>query len=186
MRRVREWLIGALIMFCAATAANAQDQRDVGVVITTTTTAGVIWHVTDRVAIRPEVSFVTSNVDTGDSVSDIESSSGTFAVAALFTVRRWDDLSAYVSPRFSWLRATGTSTLSIGSITETIETSTDGFGIAGSFGVNYRLGDRFAVFGEAGVSFTDQSVETDSPLTLRRTDATSVGLRSALGVSFYF
>jgi hypothetical protein len=186
MRRRRGWIAALLVLFGGTATAYAQDDRSIGLVITSASTAGLIWHVTETIAIRPEVSFATSDVEVGDQGSDVGSDSGTFAVAALFTVRKWDDLSAYFSPRFSYVRSTATSSLTVGSITDTIETSIEGYGLAGSFGLQYRLGDRFAVFGETGLSYTNQTADTDSPFSLRSTEASSLGLRTALGVSFYF
>jgi hypothetical protein len=186
MQRRRDWVVALLVLVGSTATAYAQDERPIGLVITSASTAGLIWHISETVAIRPEVSFTFSDVEVGDDDSDVGSDSGTIAVAALFTVRKWDDLSAYFSPRFSYVRSSATSTLSVGSITETIETSIDGYGLAGSFGLHYRLGDRFAVFGETGVSYTNQTADTDSPFSVRSTEASSFGLRTALGLAFYF
>jgi hypothetical protein len=90
----------------------------------------------------------------------------------------------------------------------TIETRTTTQTYSGSFGTQYRLADRFAAFGEVGVAYASSrspetaslvfSSESTSPIfsaggvtssfstTSSRPRANSVGLRSGIGVVFFF
>ena len=49
-------LIIAFLLFIG-TSANAQEKGEKGLVIAYPTSVGFIWNVTDRIAIRPDVSF---------------------------------------------------------------------------------------------------------------------------------
>src|SRR5438128_1230854 len=64
MMRVRamKWLAPLLATFAASSAA-AQDHGRVGLVIGYPAAAGVILHVSDRVAVRPDVSFSQTSQD---------------------------------------------------------------------------------------------------------------------------
>jgi hypothetical protein len=134
--------------------------------------------------LRPDFSFSTSTSDSPNDDSDSTTSAVNFGVSALFYVRQWDDLRAYVSPRFSFTRARATVDLGGSRVTSSWNTV---YGIAGSFGAQYALGRRFGVFGETGLLFSDQSTETDivaGPIPDRST--TSLSTRSTLGIVLYF
>jgi hypothetical protein len=177
----------AIALLCAATTSFAQDRRRTGLVVTTGAAVGLILPVSERVAIRPDISFSRSRVESErSSSSEVETSSVSLAASLLFTTHRWDNLSTYVSPRLSYTRSAGTSVLSSGTTSTTFETTNTGYGLTGSFGVDYRLGERFAVFGETGLTFTRQTSESDVSVSLGDTTARSFGTRSAVGVVFYF
>lgn len=95
-----------------------------GVTMGYPSSVGVIWHVAERFAIRPEVSFSTSTDEnpistsvtfSGDSGSS-SSSSGSrststgvdVGLSALFYIGKWGALRAYVAPRFVYSRDRGT------------------------------------------------------------------------------
>jgi len=135
---------------------------------------GLIWHISDRVAVRPDVALshssgtsspqATSPFTSTSSSSD--TSTGTVGVSARLRIAKWDALSAYVSPRFAYARqsGTGSTTFTIPTIgllgagatalplttTSTLESST--YTVSGSFGAQYLLGNRFGIFGEVGLS----------------------------------
>src|SRR6266545_5582240 len=101
IRRGLWLLLGSLL--CGATTARAQDNPKLGVTMESPTTAGVIWHVFDVVAIQSEIGFSTSSSD-GRSASDQTSIST--GVGARLYLHRWDNLRAYASPRYSYSRST--------------------------------------------------------------------------------
>src|SRR5438067_11504419 len=88
-------------------AARAQNEPRVGLTMGYPSSVGVIWHMTNRVAVRPEITFART---TGDSIgndlpgaSPISTSDSTgvgTGISALFYVHRWDALRTYISPRF--------------------------------------------------------------------------------------
>jgi hypothetical protein len=148
----------------------------------------MVWHVSDHVAVRPEVSFLFSAVDVDDASAN-ESTSGTvgLGVSVPLAIKRWGDATAYVAPRFAYTRATSDSGGPQDLRLESVATT---YGGGGSFGLQYLLGDRFAIFAETGFSYARSSsgTESDSPaVTLpRKTRSRSTGTRSAIGAGFYF
>ena len=165
-----------------ARPAAAQEKGDVGLTVSAPSAVGVIWHVSTRVALRPDVSFSFGETDADSAnLPDISSHSFTLAGSALFYTGRWDNLQTYFSPRLSYSWA-GSSTQGSG---PEIESSQNGWGLSGSFGAQYSLGSRFAVFGEAGLAYSSSSSETSSVLTLERT-TWAFGSRTAVGCTLYF
>jgi hypothetical protein len=180
-------LLGLLVLMWTAPAA-AQDAGRTGLVVLTPGTVGMVWHVSDHVAVRPEVSFLFSAVDVDDSSAN-ESTSGTagLGVSVPLAIRRWGDATAYVAPRFSYVRATSDSGGPPDLRLESVATS---YGVGGSVGLQYLLGERFAIFAETGLSYARSSsgTESDSPAVtlLRKTHSWSLGTRAAIGAGFYF
>jgi hypothetical protein len=92
-------------------SAYAQDTRPFGVTMGYPASVGVLWHVTEGVAVRPEFSFDVFSSETenssplgGDSSSDGNSVS--VGLSALFYLARWDMTRAYVVPRYAYSRTT--------------------------------------------------------------------------------
>jgi hypothetical protein len=144
---------------------------------------GVVWHVSDSVAVRPEIAFSTSSTDT-DFGADTTTVSG--GASGLFYVATWDRVRAYVSPRFSYARSTSDSTGTIG-----IASKNSTYTVVGSFGAQYTPHKRFAVFGETGLGYSRSKASTTTlvvPIVLPATTSTltSFGTRSGVGVIFYF
>jgi hypothetical protein len=160
----------------APSTASAQEERKVGLSMGYPASFGILWHATDRVAVRPEVTFSTVSSE----VDDRDSSGSAFSIGAsvLFYTLKRDALATYVAPSYLYAHSSNESTSGL-------ETTGRNHQVAGSFGVEYRLGDRVRVFGETGVSFSDSKTEADdvfdSELTSKR-----FGNRSAVGLTFYF
>jgi len=172
---------------------------------------GVIWHASERVALRPEITLSRS---TGDSMqndllgasplSTNETTGVGMGVSALFYLHRRDGLRTYVSPRFSYAR-TSTSA-SIGSAVSVSDSTVSSYLTSGSFGAQYSLGRHFGLFGEIGVGYTATSTALTSTLTVSAASvvngvvtastrmetirssshANTIGTRSGAGVIFYF
>jgi hypothetical protein len=181
-------VLGSLLGACAT--ANAQEAGQIGITMGYPASIGVVWHVSDGVAVRPEISFSRSS-------SDNEFSSDTTTVSAgasgLFYLSRWDQVRAYVSPRFSYGHATSESG---GTLGLSLKSST--YNVVGSFGAQYTPHKRFAVFGETGVGYSHSTssstyaipsllLEGRSP-TRPTTTSTLTGFstRTGVGVVFYF
>src|SRR5690349_9144006 len=175
-----------LLLVCGllGVAANveAQDRGQVGVTTGYPGVIGVQWHVADRIAVRPEVSF--SKADTSsdglvDATTDFWSV-GT-GVSVLFFSNVTDNLRTYVAPRFSFARTHGH-----GDITSS---TTDSYSWAGMFGAHYLLGQRFAIFGELGLGYTRQSGSATTTVVtdVRTTNhGNTVATRTGVGVVLYF
>jgi hypothetical protein len=191
--RVRTLGLMVMAVALAANLASAQDEPRVGVVMGYPASVGIIWHVTDGIALRPEISATRS---TGDLTATTSLSSTTssndnwqvlFGGSALFYLSKHEGLRTYLSPRWAYTRVESTSTTSPPTITSSSASSVQF--VSGSFGAQYTLGRRFAVFGELGVGYsrtTNQPTgSTPVPLFTSST-STTIGTRSGAGVILYF
>ena len=170
-----------IALWCLSTStAWAQDKGDTGLTMSVPTAIGVIWHASDRLAIRPDVSFGFSETDGEDGLPDLSSRSVSFGVSALLYTHRWGQLRTYVSPRFTYSHA-GTSIDGTVSSDSTLST----WSVAGSLGAQYALATRFGVFAEAGLSYASQRSETSGLGVSERTTWT-FGTRAAVGGILYF
>ena len=175
-----------LLMWCvvgaAAPTASAQDAGRVGLTTGYPAAIGVQWHISERTAIRPEISFTTNSSSSQSLIgatSDF-SSVGT-GVSVLFFSPLRDNLKLYVAPRFGYSRTSGT--------TEVSESNTDIYSIGGSFGGHYALGRRFALFGEAGLQYSHQngSIQSSTVSALKTTSqGDSASTRTGVGIVIYF
>jgi hypothetical protein len=174
-------VMGAAMWLCTAAAASAQDKGDAGLSVSAPQAIGIIWHASERLALRPDVTFGFSETD-GEGVGlDVSSKSFGVGISLLLYTRRWDDLRLYVSPRFTYSRASSDVDNSLDGADSTFS----GWGLAGSVGGQYALGTRFGVFAEAGLSFASQESETASIFTTNRS-TWSFGTRTAIGGILYF
>ena len=174
---------GLVLAGLMTTPVAAQEKGDTGLTISAPSAIGVIWHVSEKVAVRPEVSFSFSGTDAENSaLTDISSHSVSLGGSALFYMGRWDNLRTYFSPALTYSWA-GSSAQGSG---PDLESSQNGWGLSGSLGAQYTLGTRFGVFVEAGLNYTSTSAETPtSILNLERT-IWSFGSRAAVGGTLYF
>lgn len=189
----------AMLLTCAPAAA--QDRGQVGIAMGYPSIVGVIWHATDRMAIQPKISFshnsgeltVESDLTINGvvvSTSSVTTSSDGWSVApgvsVLFYVGKWDNVSAYIAPGYTYARGSSTSTTTaqspfLGAQTQTRTFSTEAHEARGVFGVQFTPHRRFAVFGEQGVRYSRSTggVSGDGKTF-------SIGNTSAVGAIFYF
>ena len=166
-----------------AVRADAQAHGRLGVTMGYPAAIGILWHVSDRVALRPEFSFSQSDSSSESIVSATTDfwSLGT-GISALFFSPVSDNLRTYVAPRFSYVRTHGE-----GDVTKSTTTS---YSIAGMFGGQYSLGRRFAAFGEVGFGYSRQTGTATSTVVSTEVRTTnrgnSVGTRTGVGVVLYF
>ena len=183
MNRRNAYLVGlgVLVAGLSATPASAQEPGDVGVTVSAPSAIGFIWHVTPRVAVRPDLSFSFSESD-AEVGGDLDSHSFSLGGSVLFYTGRWDNLQTYVSPRlsYSW------SSTSLESGGTTFDSTADGWSLSGTFGAQYLLGTRFAVFGEAGLAYSSQSAEAPSAFGENERTTWTFGTRTLVGATLYF
>jgi hypothetical protein len=194
-----------------AAPVGAQEHGQVGLSMGYPASVGIVWHVADRVALRPEISFVqSSTVTTATSTLTFtgpfgpqtqttqaqfttDSTTVGTGVSGLFYLWKRDSLSAFVTPRYAYSRGTGTTVASGVAATPTEITTSNHF-VSGSFGAQYALGRRFSVFGEIGLGYIDTRVDNASAAsvspngssTISETSSHGVSTRSGAGVVFYF
>ena len=103
-------------------------------------------------------------------------------VSALYYVGKWDALRTYIAPRFSYSRGTTSVDSSFGGENDL---KSEGIAINGLFGAEYSLHRRFSVFGEVGAGFSSGETNSSTPIEAR-TESSSFGTRTGVGVIFYF
>jgi hypothetical protein len=179
-------LVGSL---AAPAAALAQEKGDTGLTMGYPTTVGFVYHVSDRLAIRPEISLVASS---GKSESPLSTTEGdTFSigvgVSGIFYLKQWDKLRTYLSPRYTYSHGESTTTSTFDSLfaedSENTQTS-KAHTFMGTFGAQYAVHERFSVFGEVGASFARQRSRSD--LNDLRSTSNQFATRTAVGVILYF
>jgi hypothetical protein len=178
-------LVLALIAITVDTAI-AQSAGQFGLSIGYPSTIAFHWQVTDGFALRPEVSMVASSTETLPPPVAADSESKTMqtslGLSGLLYVKRWEGLRTYLSPRVVYTRGSAETRLP----TTVLERQMSGFAVAGSFGVQYSLADRFSVFGEAGVSHATTTLRSAPGLPASEASTRSVATRTVAGVTFVF
>jgi len=187
--RLSSSLACAIVTIVALTVPAVAQEPTFGVAVGYPGSVGVVWQPASRIAVRPSITFRNSGSDPVDDVGDFESSSLSTTVSGLIYLRASSPLRVYVTPRYSFGRTSSTITLQVpqfqvplGTITTTPITTkrtTHEHGLAGLVGAEYRLGERFGVFGEVGVLYTQASLSSE-------TDNWAVGSTSGIGVTLYF
>lgn len=188
MRRIGVVLLVVCAGVLAANTAAAQERGHTGLAMGIPASLSVIWHATDRFALRPEFTVTKASSEsttTSGTTTSTDALGVGFAISALYYLAKTDNLSTYVSPRFSYSRNTvDAETDSTFALFPRTETTARSIGLAGAFGAQYAVSRRFGVFGEVGVQWSDQHAEADT------TDAESNGWtfapRTAVGVILYF
>jgi outer membrane protein W len=166
-----------LLLAVFPASSSAQDSATVGLVMATPASVSVIWHVSDAIALRPEIGFTTSSTSAkgpGAAGAKTDASTVSPGFSVLFYLHRWDALRTYVSPRYVYSRAHAESTSQGGSSESTASSHT----VAGSIGAEYALHRHFGVFGELGISYA----HADAPTT----SSDSWTHRTAVGAILYF
>lgn len=179
----RTLLPAILCLALFPTICRAQERGQVGVTMGFPTAAGLIWHATDRVAIRPDIRFsqVTAKAELSLPNVSTKSTDRTLGLGAslLWFLGSSDgDVRPYVSPRFLYSRLTEDD----GDDGE----PTDLWTLSGSFGVQYTPVRRFGVYGEVGFGREHTEATRSFPGITVTTSVTSWSTRSAVGVIFYF
>jgi hypothetical protein len=194
---------GAIVVLAMAMACSrpalAQDEK-LGLTMAYPTAVGVLWQVNDRVAVRPEVSWLhhwVDNDDDGFAASTSDSSDFGVGISALVRLRQWGQVRAYVAPRFEASRITIQTTYELRAlfppapatrVSETTETTITTYEGGASIGVQAAPAPHFGVFGEVGMMYARGKTSSSSLLdsSSSATRSNSVGIRSAVGVILFF
>jgi hypothetical protein len=171
------WLLCVMAFVAVPAIGSAQEVGQVGITMGYPDSIGVLWHVTQKVAIRPEFSFshATSDTNLPSAQTSVSSTGVAIGASALFYMNERDHLRPYIAPRWTYSHSdsdTGTTTT-----THTI---------SGLFGAQYALGSHFAVFGETGLTYGHSSAKTDVAIATVTGSGNSIGTRTGAGVIFYF
>jgi hypothetical protein len=183
MRSRCRLLLGLGLSLWGTAAMRAQDDPKVGVTMEASTTVGVIWQVSNRFAVKPEIGF--SKMSSESERSSTDSSGVTPGVSGRLYLNTWDSLRTYVSPGYFYSRSTQHS----GSSSLTLENRDSSYSVVGSFGAQYSLHKKLAVFGETGIAYTHTTfTSVPSVVFVGSTQSVTTGWRSrsSVGVIFYF
>jgi Autotransporter beta-domain len=196
----REFIAASVVVMLLAGVSSASAQQDyrVGLVVGYPASVGVLWHVSDGVALRPDVAInrqsneSTSTVSIGFSPPQTSTSTTSgwntsLGLSALFYLGPPADLRFYLTPRvaYQWSRTETETSPALPQLVD-YESESDGFLVAGSFGAQYAPHDRFRLFGEVGLSYSEQEGETGFTLARQSLKTSSFGLRSGIGVVVFF
>lgn len=186
-------LVSACLWSMAAVPSWAQPARAVGLTMGYPAGVGLLWHVTEAVALRPDMSVTRSTVDTtttqtllGSTVQAAETTTEwntSAGVSVLVTLHDTERLRLYAVPRIAWFRSDRSND---GANAVAIDSDYDGLQASGGVGAHYGLGDRVAVFGELGVQYVRQTVSSRFGTSEIRSRTTTTGVRSAVGLVLYF
>ena len=207
MRR-RQFIVAIGLVLLAARGSSAQETPRFGLVMGYPTQAGVLVRLSDRVSIRPDISWSQSSLEAtttlitfgpgiGPPITTLrttttESTQIGIGVSGLFFLRARDQLRIYVSPRITYGRARSTSDAGTGSLdsrnADPIDTVTNNYGGAGALGAPYALGTRFGVFGELGASYsrTGRPATSSSSIISANTTSRTTAIRTSVGVIVFF
>ena len=185
MRIVRLLAIASAVMLGTSVLAQAQEHGKTGVTIGYPGDVGILWHASDTIAIRPTFTFShTSNDTAGGSSSDGWGAG--IGVAALFYLKKYDNVRTYVSPQFSYTHTTVTSTppATVTSVTQ-IESTNHATNGGGAFGAQYTPTAHFSVYGELGIGFAHSKSTFSGNVTATSGTGTAWGTFAGVGIVFY-
>ena len=203
MRSLSRFLLAAAaaVVLLPHTAA-AQPPGPLGLVVASPGSVGVLWQATDRIAVRPLLSFQRTslkaeyNLDPeilayygllGLSLPVLEPEaywSVNLDVGVLVTLAQRDALRLYVAPQIGRNWAS----------TPVRDASNSTIRAQGLFGGQYALSDRFSLFAETGLEVQRNTREAVLPSigalyaldSFTKTTTTSVGTTSSVGLVFHF
>jgi hypothetical protein len=195
MRATFRLLLSIVLALPWAAAASAQEAGRVGITMGYPTAVGVIWHLSDAIAVRPEVNVTTSTTNT--TLSTTSATAYGVGVTGLFFFKRWDAVGAYLAPRYGYQHGSATTGLGVdlplplpidlSSLESGTTTSQHNF--SGLVGAQFFAHRHFAVFGEVGATYSTATTRFTVPLgvpALADEPSHAFGIRSSVGAVFYF
>jgi hypothetical protein len=188
------WIGGVMVL--AGSNAIAQERGQFGLTMGYPATIGAVWHPTDRVGVKGEFNFAISSsvFEASPLLGEQESHTDSigFGVAGQFYLSRNDDVGTYLSPRFAYAKITNevegpdfNISVPVPLPSLDLRTESSSYSFAGSFGAQYSPNRRFSVFGELGLNYSSQEIET-AALSPLETEGSTFGVRSAVGIILYF
>jgi hypothetical protein len=183
--RVATRFLSLIVLLGIPCHVSAQEKGHAGITMGYPASIGLVYHVSDKIAVRPDFAFSHSTGETDTPVGSLTSDSSSFSVgvSALFYLREWDKLRTYVTPRYGFSRTTSdTDSILVGGSLVHTSTITHAFG--GLFGAQYSLHRRFSLFGEVGFNVSHGTGTSNSSSTTSTSN--SIASRTGAGVIFYF
>jgi hypothetical protein len=211
MRQLVRIFLAGVLTIAFASAAHAQSERRIGVVVAYPSSVGVQWQAAGRLAIRFDADYSQVNnestsefpfsrfvpglppiAESFEVTTKTRSRNIELGVSLLFDVHRGDDLRIYVAPRVAvnFGHTSFETTFSgnpavLAAITFAADSDADSQSPGGgvSMGASHDLGARFRVFGEAGFSYLRGAFSGAAGDDVK---STSLGLRGGVGAVVLF
>jgi hypothetical protein len=177
-----------VLTLCDAAQAQQAEQRgqagqtgqtghagQTGILVMYPAAVGLIFRVSEGLALRPDFSFSTSASDYSNPGTTTLSKVDTYTlgISALVYVQSWQTVRVYVVPRFGYARTTnGRPAIYY------VGTTYSG---SGSLGVQYVFDRRLGIFAEGGINYDYKTTDADGT-TISRTWSS----RAVLGATLYF
>lgn len=152
----------------------AQDTPKIGVTMAAPSAIGILWQISDRIAVRPEVTLSRNSSESSQNqpvgsalLTNDDSYAIGVGIGALFYVGKWDALRTYLVPRFSYTKSSTSATIDTNAILgpTSSESSASNYQTSAAFGGQYTLGRHFGLFGEAGFSYTRTNTSASTTFT---------------------
>jgi len=179
-----------IVMLCSAIlltagVSSAQEKGQSGLATGFPAAIAFMWHPSENIGLRPEVSFARTSIDTESGAFSASSHSWNFTVgvSGLFYLHKIDNLRPYVSPRFTYGHTTSSSDAASDVVNGSTDVTLNTYTTSGSIGAQYAISRRFGVFGETGLTYSH--VTQDSSFGTEGSNDV-FGNRSAVGVILYF
>jgi hypothetical protein len=187
---IRAFVPAALCLLLVPALSHAQERGQVGLTMGVPAAAGVIWHVTNRIAVRPEITFaqVTSRAEVSLPNASTETTSRqlSYGASLLWYFGSSDNVRPYVSPRIAYSRiTTEDSRPSLPGADDDDDDPAGTLAVSGSFGVQYTPSRRVGLFGEVGIARAHTEQSRSFPGIAVTTSVTSWSTRGAVGVILY-
>lgn len=172
-------VLGNVLIVAIAEPAFAQKAGAAGVLLRGSS-IGILWHVSDNVALRPEIAIskASSTTSSGAAETTTDSWAANFGSSAHFYVAHWNAVRAYLSPQYHYMHGKATST----GVPSSSSSSTHS--VSGMFGTQYVVSDRFSIFGELGAQYAWQPKWSTSATTTAR--SWQLDTKTSIGVVIYF
>jgi hypothetical protein len=173
-------IVAAVVPLLAATA-QAQDAGKIGITVQYPSSIGVLWHASNRIALRPDVTFSGSSSNSPDGLETSSSWNVGAEFAVVVYLKQYEHVRTYVAPRFDY----GYTHTTL-NITATPSTSGSRWGAGGSglFGAEYAPVTRFTVFAEIGFGYSHSTIPALGGPSATG-GANSWGAKAAVGAVFY-
>lgn len=168
--------LGVVLLLASPTAALAQVPAKAGLVINSSGAVSLIWHASERVALRPELGIAGAKVANSALDAEARTSNLSPGISLLFYTGPRENFRTYFSPRYVYGRSHSESDAPppASSSESTVTTHT----VSGSAGVEFSMHERLAAFGELGLTFSRSKIGA--------TTNQNWTVRSVAGVIWYF
>ena len=183
-RHVIAVLFFSLVLLPAAAAA--QERGQTGLVAGFPVSFGFIWHASDKLAVRPDLTFSFSTSESETSIlgfpsTEVSGHSFTLGTTVLWYLAKHDNVRTYVAPRFAYSHSS--TEVSLGSAAPS---KTNGVTLSANFGAQYTPVRKFAAFGEIGYGFNRAKSKFSTPIATSENTSRGWAPRGAVGIIYYF